>query len=53
MDVKKTGKGQAEDQQPNKHFRLTITCRDTKAIEDGKTPNINKSSHRKDYHQCQ
>merc|ERR1712031_1913 len=48
MDAKKAGKGQAEDQQPNKHFRLTISCKDVKAIEDITTKIITNANKRKE-----
>jgi small subunit ribosomal protein S20e len=34
MDAKKGGKGAQDDQQPKVHYRLTISCKDVKAIED-------------------
>merc|ERR1711883_45051 len=48
MDAKKTGKGQAEDQQPNKHFRLNISCKDVRAIEDITTKIITNANKRKE-----
>merc|ERR1711881_823619 len=45
MDAKKGGKGQ-EEQQPNVHYRLTITCKEVKAIEDVTKKIINKAKER-------
>merc|ERR1712146_765944 len=48
MDAKKAGKGQQEDQQPNKHFRLTISCKDVRAIEAITTKIITNANKRKE-----
>merc|ERR1711862_432464 len=48
MDAKKAGKGQAEEQAPNSHFRLTISCKDVKAIEDITSKILANASKRKE-----
>merc|ERR1712066_1109360 len=46
MDAKKGGKGPQEDQQQNVHYRLTISCKEVKAIEDVTRKIINKARER-------
>merc|ERR1712066_755258 len=47
MDAKK-GKGQQEEQQQNVHYRLTISCKEVKAIEDVTKKIINKAKERQE-----
>merc|ERR1712066_383905 len=49
MDGKK-GKGGQEDQQPSSHFRLTISCKDVKAIEDITKSIIGRAKQRQEEH---
>merc|ERR1711985_1767 len=46
MADKKGGKGNQEDQQPSYHYRLTITCKEVKAIEEVTRTLIQKAKDR-------
>merc|ERR1712080_373528 len=47
MDAKKGGKNQ-EEQQPSVHYRLTISCKEVKAIEEVTKMIINRAKERSD-----
>jgi len=48
MDAKKGGKGAQEDQQPSVHYRLTISCKEVKAIEEVTKQIIARAKERTD-----